>query len=121
MAGMDKVAHFFMYGGLVLLLRWALAGHWHFRMVSWIVIAGAAGYGLAMEIAQSLLVPYERSFQFGDLVANTVGAVFFWWGGALMFVARNQMPLAGEADSSAPPLSGSTPVIPVGQVQPPLS
>ena len=119
MAGMDKVAHFFMYGGLVLLLRWALAGHWHFRLTPWVVIASAAGYGLAMEIAQSLFVPYDRCFEAGDVAANTVGAVTFWWVGALMFVTRNPSPAAVNTDSSAVPLSEPIPVTGVLQVQPP--
>ena len=84
--GMDKLAHFLMYGLLVLLVRWALAEHWKFRLPPWSIVAGASAYGLAMEIAQALMAQqYHRTFDVGDVIANTAGASVSWWLAGFLF------------------------------------
>ena len=75
----DKLAHFLMYGFLVVLVRWALAGRglrWHPQGL-WVPVA-ALVYGGCMEVAQSLFVPADRSFQVWDMAANGAGALVFW-------------------------------------------
>ena len=75
----DKVAHFLMYGFLVVFVRWAMTGsgmHWRPRGF-WVPLA-ALIYGALMEVAQLLLLPSDRSFEVGDMVANGMGALVFW-------------------------------------------
>jgi len=106
--GVDKLLHFFMYGILVLLLRWALADRHLSSLSCWMVVLGAAAYGLAMELCQSWLVPCLRSFEMGDLAANTVGVVSFWWLAAILI----GNPTA--ADKLATTQSGPPPPTPAG-------
>ena len=75
----DKVAHFMMYGGLVLLARLAWPDPRTIRIPHWIIPLAALAYGFLMEVMQSMLVKYHRSFQFGDIVANGLGAFFCWY------------------------------------------
>lgn len=75
----DKVAHFLMYGFLVVVVRWAMTGsgvHWRPQGI-WLPVL-ALVYGSLMELAQLLLVPADRSFEVWDMVANGVGALVFW-------------------------------------------
>ena len=74
----DKLVHFCFYGGMVTLGRWTLASHFTFRLTFRVVVFGAITYGALMEILQGLLVNYHRSFEFGDILANSLGAVTFW-------------------------------------------
>jgi VanZ family protein len=82
----DKVVHFVLYGMLASLLRWAMAAHWAVRPAFLVVVVGASAYGSFMEILQGALVRYHRSFELGDIVANTLGALCFWWVSRWMFV-----------------------------------
>jgi hypothetical protein len=80
----DKVGHFLMYGFLVLLLRWASAGsgmRWRPQGL-WVPFA-ALVYGALMEVAQSLFLPADRSFEMWDMAANGLGALAFWGIGSL--------------------------------------
>jgi VanZ family protein len=88
--GVDKVVHFLMYGFMVLLVRWALAERGRFKFAPWAVIGGASAYGLTMEIAQGLLVQYQRSFEWSDAAANAAGAAVFWWFTAFLFARREK-------------------------------
>lgn len=75
----DKLVHFLMYGFLVVLVRWAMAGYglrWRPRGF-WVPLA-ALVYGGLMELAQLLVVTADRSFEGWDVVANGVGALVFW-------------------------------------------
>jgi len=75
----DKLFHFLIYGGLVALARWTLAPRWTLRPSFWPVVLGAIAYGGLMELLQSLIVSYGRSFDLLDIVANTLGALCFWF------------------------------------------
>jgi len=76
--GMDKLAHFLMYGGLGACLYWALSGsRWRAPRV-FVVLAGAFTYGLLMEILQSACTEGMRVFGWGDLTANVLGTIVFW-------------------------------------------
>lgn len=75
----DKVAHFMMYGGLVLLARLAWPDPRSLRTPLWILPLAALFYGFLMEVMQSLLVSYHRSFEIGDIVANGLGAFLSWY------------------------------------------
>ncbi len=75
----DKVAHFTMYGGLVLLARLAWPDPRTIRIPHWIIPLAALAYGFLMEVLQRVLVQYHRTFEFSDIVANGVGAVVFWY------------------------------------------
>lgn len=75
----DKLVHFLMYGFLVALVRWAMAGQgmrWRPQGL-WVPVA-ALVYGGLMEVAQLLLLPADRSFEVWDMVANGMGALVFW-------------------------------------------
>jgi VanZ family protein len=75
----DKLIHFFLYGVLVLLGRWTLSAHWRLHPPVWAVVLGAVLYGALMEVMQSILASYGRSFELLDIVANSLGALAFWW------------------------------------------
>jgi hypothetical protein len=81
----DKAVHF-LYGVMVSRARWAMAGHWTLRPAFLVVVAGAITYGSLMEVLQGMMVNYHRSFEFGDLSANSLGSVCFWWLFRWMFV-----------------------------------
>lgn len=75
----DKLAHFFMYGFFVVVLRWSVNGthriNWNY---SWILIL-AIFYGMLMEFFQWMLFYVsQRTFEVGDFVANSIGATVFW-------------------------------------------
>ena len=94
----DKLIHFCFYGGMVTLGRWTLAAHWSFRLTFRVVVFGAIGYGALMEILQGLLVSYHRTFEFGDIVANSLGA-FCFWGLSRFLFQRSAAPPGTEGDS----------------------
>lgn len=82
MVHIDKVAHFFLFGGMVLLLAYGYHrhhGHIGAGMLSLIVLCVTA-YGLAIEFIQKYLVA-NRSFDMWDLAADAAGAI----AGALIF------------------------------------
>ena len=68
----DKLAHFVMYGLTSIFLFRYLASKKTGRGVFYKAVFLAALYGAAMEVVQHFL-PY-RSFSFGDIAANTIGA-----------------------------------------------
>jgi VanZ family protein len=75
----DKLGHFLMYGFFVVVLRWAMSGsgmRWRPQGL-WVPLT-ALVYGALMEVAQLLLVPSDRSFEVGDMLANGLGALGFW-------------------------------------------
>jgi VanZ family protein len=82
----SALLHFLIYGVLVLLARWAVASHWSVRPAFLVVVAGASAYGALMEVLQGALVQYHRTFEFADIVANTLGALCFWWLSRWLFV-----------------------------------
>jgi len=82
----SKAAHFLLYGVMVSLARWAMAAHWAVRPAFLVVVVGASAYGSLMEVLQGALARYHRSFEFGDIVANTLGALCFWWISRWMFL-----------------------------------
>lgn len=85
----DKVFHFLIYGGLVAVARWAFAargtgsdsalGEPGNGTRTGTLVLAAIGYGGLMELAQSLIVSYGRSFEVLDVVANSLGALTFWF------------------------------------------
>jgi glycopeptide antibiotics resistance protein len=75
---LDKLFHFLLYGGLVAIARWTASAHWSFKPGYRLILAGAIGYGILMEVLQGIMVNYHRSFEFGDIIANSLGAIFFW-------------------------------------------
>lgn len=82
MLHIDKVAHFFLFGGMVLLLAYGYfrqKGSISTRMLALIVLS-VTGYGLAIEFIQKYLIP-NRSFDLWDLAADAAGAI----AGALIF------------------------------------
>jgi VanZ family protein len=92
----DKLLHFLVYGFLALLLRWALASHFRPRTDCLVVVTAAIGYGLFMELIQSQVATYVRSFEILDVVANGLGAVFFWW------ISQVFVRLADAAEKQSP-------------------
>ena len=74
----DKAFHFLLFGGLVLLARFAFPDPRHLAVPGWLVPALALAYSAAMEVAQGILVQYHRSFEWGDIAANGLGAAGFW-------------------------------------------
>jgi hypothetical protein len=65
----DKAFHFLLFGGLVLLARFAFPDPRHLAVPGWLVPVLALAYGAAIEAAQGLLVQYHRSFEWRDIAA----------------------------------------------------
>ena len=77
--GADKIVHLIMYLGLVLLACWAMHAEvkkkWYF-----IVTLFGISWGVLMEVFQYIM-HLGRSFEFYDIIANSIGALF----GVLIF------------------------------------
>jgi len=75
--GLDKICHFALYGVFAWLILWALrpaaAPGWRAAVAA---ILFCVAYGTLMECLQRVL-PGGRSFSFGDIAANLLGAVLF--------------------------------------------
>jgi VanZ family protein len=78
---LDKVVHVGLFAMLVFL--WCLPAKWRVKRISnvntvygWITILFIA-YGVAIEFIQRYFIPY-RSFDFFDIVADTVGCAIGW-------------------------------------------
>ena len=77
---LDKVVHAIMFGTLV----WLWTGWLNskkpdakpLRLLTWATI-GAIAYGTGMEFFQKYYVP-TRSFDLGDILADSIGAVLVW-------------------------------------------
>lgn len=74
----DKIVHFFMYGFFVIILRWTINGNnslkWKYL---WVLIASIF-YGILMEFLQFASRSFGRSFEVGDIIADSLGAFIFW-------------------------------------------
>lgn len=71
--GFDKVVHFLMYFIFSILACWAIkVEHSNLRMA--LIIFGAAGWGIVMEILQ-LTMHSGRSFSYYDILANCIGVL----------------------------------------------
>ncbi len=71
----DKIVHFGMYGVLAMLVMWALGAGITTKVSGIGVFIGCFFYGLLMEGLQSLLLPGDRYFSWGDTAANGLGAL----------------------------------------------
>lgn len=79
---MDKIVHFFLFGGTVILLAYGIyrqRGRANISVLVTITVI-AILYGLAIEFIQKYMVA-NRSFELMDVVADAVGAIT----GALIF------------------------------------
>jgi VanZ family protein len=80
----DKLMHFGTFGAICLLLCYALGPQPRKRWLKgriFLAVAAATGLGAAIEAGQ-LLLTTDRSFEWLDMTANTLGAVLvgvFWW------------------------------------------
>ena len=74
--GIDKAAHAFAYFCFTMSVFVALNLDWKLKTATeWTIISGFS-LGLLLEIVQGSLLSY-RSFEVYDLLANTLGIVFF--------------------------------------------
>jgi VanZ family protein len=71
--GVDKLVHFSMYLGFTWLLCWSLHSEYK-TFINYIVIILTICWGILMEVFQ-LLMHYGRSFEWLDILANTIGAI----------------------------------------------
>lgn len=81
----DKIVHFFMYGFFVLILRWAMNGREIPFSKNLLILMVPVSYGIFMEFLQLILAYLGRSFEVGDIIANTCGATVFWLIGNHLF------------------------------------
>ncbi len=86
----DKVFHALFYGLLALLCLWSLrASHWRDRSgLPFIAGIIAVAYGSGMELVQMRLA--HRSAEFGDVIADAIGAAFFLSLAALFMRSSNR-------------------------------
>ena len=78
----DKAGHFFAYGIAAVLFCRYFVTRVRTERVAVVSAVSASLYGAAIEVLQGL-TPY-RQFSFGDMAANTAGAVVF----VLVYAAR---------------------------------
>jgi VanZ like family len=72
----DKVGHFFAYGSLSFFYYFGVRRTRHRipnRNEIFVIIAVCAAYGILLELCQ-LYVFTSRSYEFADMIANTLGA-----------------------------------------------
>lgn len=78
--GADKIAHAIMFGGLsvTLLFDWQRKHKWKpiTFSLAFLFALFSAVFGLVIEVAQSGM-GLGRSFEFGDVIADTAGAYIF--------------------------------------------
>lgn len=86
----DKVIHFLVYGGLVLFARFAFPDPRHLRIKLWVVPLLALVYGALLDFLQGYLVRFHRSFEWSDIGANALGAIFFWYLASALLHDRTQ-------------------------------
>lgn len=91
----DKLIHFCVYGGLVLLARFAFPDPRHLTIRPWIVPLLAAAYGALMDVLQGVLVQFHRTFEWSDIGANALGAIVFWFLASAVLRDRNEGEPAG--------------------------
>lgn len=70
--GADKIIHTCLYLGLAWLVCWSMHAE-HKRIWYFLIVLFAIGWGLIMEIFQ-LMMHMGRSFDFFDIIGNSVGA-----------------------------------------------
>jgi len=74
----DKIAHFLMYGTQAALLLWALElRHGKVMIALTGTILLCTTYGILMEWLQTIMLPNDRYFSMGDIVANIAGVLCF--------------------------------------------
>ena len=88
--GIVKLVHFCMYFGLSILASWSMHAEvkhrWYF-----FVILFAIGWGVTMEVFQ-FLMHLGRSFEFYDILANSIGALT----GAFIYLLMAQLKKRSE-------------------------
>jgi VanZ family protein len=74
--GQDKLVHAAVYAGFAFLLARATAQREALRIINRFSMAAsaAAGYGALMELLQLIFFWSQRSFSWGDILANLAGA-----------------------------------------------
>jgi VanZ family protein len=92
----DKAEHFVIYGFYGAMLFYVYAAHRiKLRVYAVVVVLYCSAYGAGLEYAQKLLLPHDRSFSYGDMTANVLGAYVgvrymprYWMERALTFRLR---------------------------------
>ena len=72
--GADKIVHFCMYLGLTMLSCWTIRAEHNSARYCLLVILSIS-WGIMMEISQYLMLA-GRSFEFIDILSNSIGAFF---------------------------------------------
>jgi VanZ family protein len=75
----DKIAHFCIFGLLAGLIRWSIPADWGEGKRRLILAGALIGYGAAIECVQLLLPELGRSFEWMDLLMDTLGVVIGLW------------------------------------------
>jgi VanZ family protein len=79
---LDKLAHVFLFATYCCLFYWPLLNTTILRSVrlKWLLVVAVvgAGYGIAMEFVQKYYV-INRSFEYGDILADIGGCLLGWW------------------------------------------
>lgn len=81
----DKWVHIGMFAIFTYLLGAAIYKSFQQdrKLLLWAAVAGVV-YGIAMEFVQKYWIP-NRSFDFGDIAADTVGCLLGYWGLLIRF------------------------------------
>ena len=70
--GFDKLVHTGLFGAWIVF--WLLAT----RENAWLIVAAGLAYGIALEFYQQLL-PFDRTFDWWDALADAVGVVIGYY------------------------------------------
>jgi hypothetical protein len=85
--GLDKLIHFTLYIGLILL--WTLSSEHLSNKNVYLLLVIAICYGILIEVLQASMA-LGRSYQWDDIIANTIGCIL---GVLLIPFFRKNMPL----------------------------
>lgn len=76
----DKIAHFFVFAVLSFLLIVGFTKQYSFKFLRYnaqtLAVVFSVLYGLLIELGQSVIP--DRSLEYADLLANTIGALSGW-------------------------------------------
>lgn len=83
---LDKWVHFFLF--LVLVLLWCRAHSIKSKKSFLIITSLSIAYGIIMESVQQYFIPF-RSFDIGDILANSIGSIAGYFISAKRFISNH--------------------------------
>lgn len=79
LAHQDKLAHLGIFGILAGLVRWSIPALWGKGWKRFALVMALLAYGVSSECAQLLLPSLGRSFEWADLLCDSIGIALGLW------------------------------------------